>query len=356
MSTPTILNIILQAAHLAPSADNSQPWELNWDDQTLTVSYDTMRVSQKTFPADNPATLLTMGAVLENISQAASSIGWPFTCHISTLVNPVQPVYFQLVFEPITEETAVSLETLPLFKRHTNRFSYQSQAIPEALLTVLKNLTVGSARVLVIEQRPVIREVGRLVRLASEMRFQTQEVHEWLAKSLRFKVKNTDAYGEGLDVASIDLPPGGRLFLRWISSWRRMKWLNKWGAYKAMALLDAQPVNKAPALVAIIGAEQFTDRLAAGQLMNKVWIALNEQGIAVQPYYVLADQLQRRQAKKIPSSLVRQADDLFAQTKQLFQLDDGEELAMLFRIGYPTRTPVKSKRLPLDKVCSEISV
>jgi hypothetical protein len=90
--------------------------------------------------------------------------------------------------------------------------------------------------------------------------------------------------------------------------------------------------------------------------MNKVWIALNVQGIAVQPYYVLADQLQRRQAYQIPRSLITQADDLCAQTNQLFQLDDGEELAMLFRIGYPTRTPVKSKRLPLDKVCSKMGV
>jgi hypothetical protein len=352
----TIFQFLSQAAHQAPSADNSQPWQLSWHNQSITVSYDALRVSQKTFPADNLATLLTMGAVLENISQAASAAELTFTSHMPLLVNPIQSVYFQLVFEPITKETTVSLETLPLFKRHTNRFPYQSKVLPETLLTVLKNLTVGSARVQVIEQRPVIKAVGKLVRLASEMRFQTQEVHEWLAKSLRFKVKNTDVYGEGLDVASIDLPIVGRLFLRWISSWRRMKWLNKLGAYKAMALLDAQPVKKTPALVAIIGSGQFADRLAAGQLMNKVWITLNEQGIAVQPYYVLADQLQRRQANQIPMSLVSQADELYVQTKQLFQLGDGEEIVMLFRIGYPTRTPVKSKRLPLDKVCSKISV
>ena len=352
----TIFQFLSQAAHQAPSADNSQPWQLSWHNQSIAVSYDTLRVSQKTFPADNLATLLTMGAVLENISQAASAAELTFTSHMPLLVNPIQSVYFQLVFERITKETKVSLETLPLFKRHTNRFPYQSKVLPETLLTVLKNLTVGSARVQVIEQRPVIKAVGKLVRLASEMRFQTQEVHEWLAKSLRFKVKNTDVYGEGLDVASIDLPIGGRLFLSWISSWRRMKWLNKLGAYKAMALLDAQPVNKAPALVAIVGTGQFADRLAAGQLMNKVWITLNEQGIAVQPYYVLADQLQRRQANQIPMSLVSQADELYAQTKQLFQLGDGEEIVMLFRIGYPTKTPVKSKRLALDKVCSKISV
>ena len=73
------LRFLAKAAHQAPSADNSQPWQLSWHDQTLTVSYDTLRVSQKTFPADNLATLLTMGAVLESISQAASADELSFT-------------------------------------------------------------------------------------------------------------------------------------------------------------------------------------------------------------------------------------------------------------------------------------
>ena len=344
------LQFLAQAAHQAPSADNSQPWQLDWHNQTLSVAYDSVRVSHKTFPADSPATLLTMGAVLENINQAANAAGWPHTLQVPSTLNPDQLVYFQAQFEQPNERTEVSTDTLPLFKRHTNRFPYQSQPLPEELLNVLKNLSVASARVVIIDQPSVIKQVGRLVRLASEIRFRTREVHEWLAKSLRFGDSSSD---DGLDVKTMDLPPFGTAFLRLISDWRRMKILNWFGAYKICSFIDSSPVRYAPALVAIIAPSGFQDILSAGQLMERIWIALNAEGVAVQPYYVLADQLDRRQAGIIPPGLGKQADMLFDETRQLLQLGEREALQMLLRIGYPKKTPVLSRRLPLEVVCSK---
>ena len=346
------LQFLAQAAHQAPSADNSQPWLLDWHNQTLSVAYDTARVSHKTFPADSPATLLTMGAVLENINQAANAAGWPLTWQIPPTIVPDQPVYFQALIGQANEKTKVSTDTLPLFKRHTNRFPYRSQALPEELLSALKNLSVASARVIVIDQPTAIRQAGRLVRLASEMRFRTREVHEWLTKSLRFGGTSA-ADDDGLDVKTMDLPPFGTSILHLISSWRRMEILNWFGAYKIFSFIDSNPVRHAPALVAIIGPSGFQDILAAGQLMERIWIALNAEGVAVQPYYVLADQLHRRQAGIIPPGLEKQADRVFDDARQLLQLGEGETLQMLLRIGYPKKTPVLSRRLPLEVVCSK---
>jgi hypothetical protein len=188
------------------------------------------------------------------------------------------------------------------------------------------------------------------------VRFQIQEVHEWLAKSFRFNTKPEDPYGEGLDVNTIDLPPGGRWFLRLISSWQRMHWLNKLGMYKAMAMIDSQPIGQAPALVAIVGPDSYKDNIAAGQLMNRAWIDLNAQDVAVHPYYVITDQLQRLKDNKIPEHLIRQVSTLENDTRQILRLQEGEILHMLFRIGYPSKTPVKSKRLPLQRVCSGLDI
>ena len=353
MFTDSNLHLVLQAAHQAPSADNSQPWRLDWHDQTLSVSYDTARVGHKTFPADSPATLLTMGAVLENINQAANAAGWLLTWQIPSALDPDQPVYFQALAGQANEKTEASTDMLPLFKRHTNRLPYRSQALPEALLNVLKNLTVASARVVVIDQPSTIRQVARLVRLMSEIRFRTREVHEWLAKSLRFDGPSAAA-GDGLDVDTLDLPPGGTAVLRLMSAWRRMEILNWFGAYKILSFIDSRPIRYAPALIAIVSPSGFQDLLAAGQLMERIWITLNAQGVAVQPDYVLADQLHRRQAGVIPPGLEKQADAAFDEARHLFQFGQGETLQMLLRIGYPKKAPVLSKRLPLEAVCSEI--
>lgn len=348
---PSILNLILKAAHQAPSADNSQPWLLEWHDPTLTVSYDTARVSDKTFPANSPATLLTMGAALENINQAVNAAECPIIWQIPPTLNPAQPVYFKATFGRGAEKTDLTIDSVPLFKRHTNRLPYQSQALPKTLINELKNLTVASARVVVIDQPSTISQVAGLVKQASEIRFQTREIHEWLAKSLRFG-KSSGSNDDGLDVNTLDLPPGGIAFLRLISAWSRMKILNLLGAYKALSFIDSRPVKDAPALVAIVGPSGFQDILAAGQLMNRIWIDLNAQSIAVHPYYVIADQLNRRQAGVIPVGLEKQADAVFVKAREIFQFEEGETLQMLLRVGYPKKTPVLSKRLPIEVVCS----
>lgn len=351
MPTSDALNLILQAAHQAPSADNSQPWRLDWLNQTLSVTYDTARVSDKTFPAHSPATLLTMGAVQENINQAANASGCPLTWQIPSTLDPDRPVYFQALLGQANDSPQVSAETLPLFKRHTNRLPYRSQTLPEALLNALKKQTIASARVLVIDQPAAISQVAGLVGQASEIRFQTREIHEWLAKSLRFG-SSSGSYDDGLDVNTLDLPPGGIAFLRLISAWPRMKILNLLGAYKALSFIDSRPIKDAPALVAVVGPSGFQDILAAGRLMTRIWIDLNAQGVAAHPYYVIADQLHRRQAGAIPAGLEKQADAVFDKAKEIFQFGEGETLQMLLRVGYPKKTPVLSKRLPLDVVCS----
>jgi hypothetical protein len=349
MLTPSSLKLLLHAAHQAPSADNSQPWRLEWHNQILSVAYDTARVSNKTFPADSPATLLAMGAVLENISQAAE---WPVTWQIPATLDPEQPIYFRALIGQTNEESKVSIDTLPLFKRHTNRFPYCSQTLPEALINVIKNLTVGSARVVIIDQPSVIRQIARLVLLASEIRFRTREVHEWLAKSLRFD-DSLSAADDGLDVKTLALPPGGRTILRLISVWHRMEILNMFGAFKALSIIDSNPVRQAPALIAILSPSGFQDIIEAGQLMERIWIDLNGQGVAVHPYYVVADQLHRRISGVIPPDLRKQADAVFEGTRQILQFEQGETLQMLLRIGYPKKTPTLSRRLPLEAVCSQ---
>lgn len=351
MPTSGVLNLILQAAHQAPSADNSQPWRLDWLNQTLSVTYDTARVSHKTFPAHSPATLLTMGAVQENITQAANASGWPLTWQVPTTLDLNQPVYCQALLGQANESTQVSADALPLFKRHTNRLPYRAQKLPETLFNALNKQTEASARVVIIDQPSTISQVAGLVKQASEIRFQTREIHEWLAKSLRFG-GSSGTYDDGLDVNTLDLPPGGIAFLRLISAWSRMKILNLLGAYKALSFIDSRPVKDAPALVAIVGPSGFQDILAAGQLMDRIWIDLNAQGIAVHPYYVIADQLHRRQAGAIPVGLEKQADAVFTKAKEIFQFGEGETLQMLLRVGYPKKTPVLSKRLPLEVVCS----
>ncbi len=352
MTLPLFLKSVLASCQAAPSADNSQPCHIDWCPPKLVLRYDTERVSGLTFPAESQATLLSVGAMVENIIQ----------CCDFAENNPEVAIFPEDasadVFVEINlndADLSVSVnKQLPLFSRHTNRFVYKREAISQAIIKEVGRLESGGAKIRVLRDSASINSIAEQIQAASEIRFQTQEVHEWLGRSLRFTPEQA-ASGNGLDVATLDLPPGGGLFLRFIGSWSRMQRLNRIGGYKVLASIDAAPIKKAPAVLAITGRNTKRGALEAGRLLCRVWIYLNAQGVACHPYYVVSDQLERLENNSVPEALVPRAEIVRKESRQLLNLKEGETLMMLLRVGYPKREAPRSRRLPLGEVFTDWS-
>lgn len=359
MTNFDVIHSLASAGHSAPSADNSQPWCFRWDGRALAIHYDTARVGGKTFPPDNPATLMAVGAVLDNIQNESDRLGiaidinlWPAgleDCgHYADIVTEQESLNTR---SPLTLSNPGS--TGPL--RHANRFPYTKEAISPPVLEKLQHLSEGRARLVILTEPETIHNMAKLVKEASEIRFQTREVHEWLEASLRFSpdsVKKAD----GLDVRTLGLPPGGAVFLRLISQWRYMSLLNHIGAYKLLASIDSAPVAKAPALIAIVAPSAKDDILDAGKLLNRCWRYVNGKQVAAHPYYVIPDQLVRLDDGSVPEPLVDTARSIKASCENLLDLSSDERMHMLLRVGYPTKKiPPTSLRLPIQDVFTDCS-
>ncbi|WP_026610915.1 nitroreductase family protein [Methylocaldum szegediense] len=317
---------------------------------TISVEYDIDRLKGTTFGPGEPATLLSVGGVLENMLQACGVLGLEVVCSR----DGDSSAYFTLAVTSQDEAVSpASFTDHPLFKRHTNRFPYTPDPIPAEIIQEITGLREGTAQVKILDTPEQVKAIGILTRQASEVRFQNQEVHEWLARSLRY-TKTEVEQGDGLDLATIPLPPGGRIFMRFLMDWKWMSRLNRLGVYKLMASLDAKLLAEAPTVIALLGGSTREEIIDAGRLLTRVWIDLNSKGIAVQPYYVISDQLQRRLEGKIPPHLRGQVDIIAEKVSDLLGLAQNQRLHMLLRIGYPTRDPVRSKRLPLSAVCREV--
>ncbi|PID43552.1 MAG: hypothetical protein CSB48_05680 [Proteobacteria bacterium] len=319
--------------------------------KTLEISYDHKRVAGVTFPPDNQATLLSLGGIVENIAQLCECAGESIGIHFQ---KPEQGN--PSVILDIPEETAFSSQPddMAIFQRHTNRFAYKKDPLPENILASLPSLATGNTRISAFTDSAAKKDIWKLVRSASEIRFQTREVHEWLGKSLRFDDAEVNQ-GDGLDLRTLDLPPGGGLIMRFIASWKRMSILNAIGAYKLLSFIDAAPVRAAPGIVAIIGEQGSEGAMAAGRTLVKAWSELNARGIAVHPYYVVSDQLVRLENNVIPEALVDQAKHLASASDSVFSLGKGETLYMILRIGYPGKVAPRSKRLPEKTVFHDLA-
>jgi hypothetical protein len=340
---PPPIRSIIDAGHSAPSADNSQPWRFCWDGNHLTVDYAVQRVSGKTFGPDEHATLLAMGAVKENILQMAKFLD----VDVEQVQIDKASGYFRFKFKLSTKEP-INAHEHPLFQRHTNRWSFDSRPIPSQIIESLSGMSYGQCRDLIFAERDMIKRIARWVRVASEVRFQSRDVHELLGVSLRFTAEEASR-GDGLDVRTLPLPPGGRTFLHFVKDWDRLAVLNRFGCYKILGLIEAKPVSEAANMIAVVGPDGSDNTLDAGMLMERIWIYLNSLGIAVHPYYVITDQLHRLKKGRIPANLSASIKSLESEIAMITNVK-GASIHMLFRIGYPKKQPIRSLRLPSEKI------
>lgn len=340
-----VVRYLVIAAQSAPSADNSQPFDFIWNGVDLSICFSRERAGSGLFGALAHATLVAFGAVVECIEQAAEAarleLVWQW-------LDPAGGVYARVSVH--NADTAGLLPVdLPLFCRHTNRFSFSHSRIPAELLLQISCLNERAERVTVVESGEAQGDLVRCVRAAAESRFCNEDLHHWLMSSLRFS-EDAISRGDGLDVTTLNLPPGGALFMRIISDWNRMKRLNRLGLYKLLALTETQLLRKSPAILCLVGNNNVRAAIDAGRLLARVWIKLNASGIAVHPYYVVTDQLLRLQTGDLPENMRGRIAGIRDRLPRIVGGGKEEFLHMLLRIGVPTKSVPRSKRLSLDAV------
>jgi hypothetical protein len=265
-------------------------------------------------------------------------------------VNQKRKDYLKIKIDS-TFNVAPDLFQHQLFDRHTNRFPFQPDPIPSEILNALKTEHEGTAELKILTEDKHRDSVAALVRAASLARFQNRQIHEWFMATLRFSPEQV-ASGTGLDVNTLNLPPGGKWFLKTIRNWRVMACLGKIGAYRLFSEIESKPIQAGPAIIVIKGQNTADGAIESGRLMERVWIYLNSQGIAIQPYFVVTDQIERNaNPNKIPNNLRPQLDNLQKASKKFFGTTPDTTVYMLLRAGIPTVSPTWSKRLPVEAVC-----
>ncbi len=331
------LDVLMEAARWAPSPDNMQPWRFLRRANGFDVHFDASIGA--TFPLEAEATQISLGAIEENLRQAAQAIGAEVQLHRHDTDTLLLRADITTMPHPRPLETG-----LPLFRRHTNRYPFRPEPVPDAIRERVAALHEAGAQLQLVQGKLQLHAWSDIVRRAGELRFQNMEIMGWLAHSLRFKAEDADR-GDGLDIRTFDLPPGGTLMLHLLSSAPCLRAANRVGAYKLLAAIEARPIAAGPLLIAILRDDNRDAMRAAGVLMERAWIALNEAGLAVQPYYVVADQLRRQEAGQLDAAHRQAALDL-ARHCQL-QLGEQRPLAMLLRVGWPRHVVIRSQRKSL---------
>jgi hypothetical protein len=337
---------LLGAAIRAPSGDNTQPWRFEVDAEGGRVAFfvDEARDPSPMNAAQRMARI-AVGAALENVLRTAERSGWEVQTE-----EPVAPAVAVVRLRPgpgRDVEPAIAA-------RVTNRRTYDGRPVPDDVLARLKEQTPlrdGITSAWVVD-RQRLAALADLIGRADAAMFGEASMRRAFLHNVRFDAPPGAEVEEGLSLASLEVFGKDRLALRmmpWVPGWL----LRLGGGLRAFAANARRLVAGAAGLCLVVAPDRAaaTD-LAVGRAMQRAWLALTAEGLAVQPMMSLPvlDNALEHGGAGLAASLGPEVPPLLAELGRLAPEVGAGRLAYLMRFGYAAGVSGRTGRRPLSAV------
>ncbi len=351
-----ILKTLVEAAAIAPSAGNNQPWKWYSDGERLFLFDDEER-SAGFANFKNMITYFTMGTVLENVELKAKEIG----IGINIQLFPLKEKASNLVaIVTATKSLGVVKDPLVDFLgiRHTNRkLGIPGKIASEVLQEIGASVAgIKNTSMLIIEDESIIQKIADIAGKSEKLRMFIPQGHSDLfTREIRWDKESAEATRDGLDIRTLDLQSKDAVGFRVIKDAAAINLVSKWGKGTSLEEMSRNLIATSSA-VCIISAPEFTPEncVNIGHALERSWLVANKHKLAVQP--VMASilhftRLNHGGASEMPKDVETAFRKLQSEFIQIIDLSStNQEPLFLFRLCLADEPEVKSLRLNLDDV------
>ncbi len=188
---------ILDAARLAPSRDNLQPWRFVVDGEAVSVKVDQER-DRSPANADDRIARIAVGAAIECALLRAGRMG--------TIVKFLPPRPGALATISFTAPKRTPEPDKALLRRATNRHLYDSRPVDDATFGWLREATpaIESART-VWFGRERVRTLGPIVEEGEALFFSDPRNRDAALAAVRFDVRDREEVTRGMSLGCMEL-------------------------------------------------------------------------------------------------------------------------------------------------------
>lgn len=355
------IEAIIQRGILAPSADNLQPWKFRVAEDRIDVFLDPRYVTSF---CDTGLLVpyLSVGAVIENMRIAAADTGFQQT--VSYFPSPSDPLWVATLRFSLGAFTIAEHSRDPILaNRVTNRKFFETgRQVPPALLTSLRQIVEkekGFRLIAIPKSEPDYKPLSAMIGEADQIRFENQRLHRELIQILRLTPSQVQGSNDGLDVRSLESGPGAGILFRLISSWQGLCRMNALGLsrfFNLYARLQMRSSQGAGLLVA--PSQRASDYVLGGELMQRIWIEMTRNGVAIQPMEALPIfiiNLQLSRSNDLSLVHRQKIQKLTQEFFRIFGINDENGLILLFRYGYAKPVSARSRRRPLVSFVNHVA-
>ncbi|RNC67959.1 MAG: nitroreductase [Desulfuromonadales bacterium] len=345
---------VLEAAVLAPSGDNCQPWRFVIDGDVIRV-FNIPDKDTSLFNLRQRASYVAHGALLENLTIAASAFG--YTPDIVLFPDSNAPNLVAVVRMNKGNTTADPLYPwIP--RRCTNRSRYKGGALTDnetnALLASADRVPAGKVVLTGSDQEKA--EVANVIALNDQLIFENEYLHAFLYEHVRWNDREARELADGLDIKTLELAPPDSFAFPLLKSWPLVSFLKKFGVPRIIGGSARRLALSASAIgvVAVPGTGD-TESISAGRLIERVWLEATKLDLSFQLMTGITLLMRRvldRETENLSPQHVEQIKKAYGILASRFGIEDGS-LFIMFRVGRSAPPSARSLRIALEQVVSQ---
>jgi molybdopterin/thiamine biosynthesis adenylyltransferase len=339
---------VADAANLAPSGGNAQPWSLRLDGHGLRIVLDRSRSTA--MDVDFRGSLVAIGAAALNARIAAAAHGM-----LGRLVVHPEGEGSDVVAElrfGRSADVALASRYPAVLDRTTNRRAGTPAELAPALVRELHDEVEREGACLhLIDAPDDLEAYAELLAESDRLRYLSPVLHREMIGELRWPGR--DQMATGIDVRTLELDDADLAKLDVARRADVMADLASWDGGRALGTVTRDRVrsSSALALVTVTGTRPAA-YVAGGMAVQRLWLAAEVAGLAVQPVSPLSVFAVEDAdfTALVPAPYVLRLQELAGRLRTLAGLADGEQLALVLRLSHAGPPTVRSRRLALDEV------
>jgi molybdopterin/thiamine biosynthesis adenylyltransferase/nitroreductase len=281
------LNGIMDAAIIAPSAGNNQPWKWYYKQGALFLFHDKHK-SYSWGDYFEMGSHLGLGAAIENVHLQAKSLGLidePILMPLTHTPNLIAVIRFKKAGDVVKthfEETLIK----NLFTRCTNRKLSERKIIPASFYTNLQAYfgTDSAIQISYIDDEASLHKAAAIIAACDRIRMLNPLGHEEFFSEVRWNKEDAEHHRDGIDLSSVELKRSQVAAFTIANDWNAVKLLAKWKLGSGFEMASKKAVWLASSLVLVtVNKLSHLSILNSGRAMERAWIYCNAEGYSVHP-------------------------------------------------------------------------
>jgi hypothetical protein len=353
MTSQTVIEKILDIARWAPSGDNTQPWRFEVIDERHVVVHGFDTRDHCVYDLDGHPSQISLGALLENISIAASGYGLEMRYQRRRELPEAKPTF------DVHFDAAPDLQADPLIafipERSVQRRPLRTRPLSSTEKKLLEAAVGADYSVSWLEGFEQRLKAAKLMFSNAKLRLTLPEAYEVHRNIIEWNCRYSE---DRVPDQALGIDPLTARMMSWVmQSWQRVQFFNTYlgGTLAPRIQMDFIP-GLACAAHFVIKAKKAPDSIddyvRAGRAVQRYWLTVTQLGLFMQPEMtplIFTSYIRHGIPFSKTEGKREEAQKLAEQVKRVLG-EDCASFVFMGRIGAGSAPKSRSIRLPLRRL------